>query len=230
MPATTPIERPATRSSLLAVGAAVGALLALGQGGVVQGGILVATAGVVVLGIGFGGYRRGYGVSGALGGVLGIGLWAGSIGLVIGGAGGMSALIQAVPGLVGLLIVGLAVIPLRGSGSRTLLELGTGLVFLSILATGLFRAVGIVGLVTATVATVVAWDVGEHGISIGEMLGRQARTTRIEATHAVSSVAVGLLAVGATLVTRSVASGGLSLAGFVIAVLAMLFLLAALHS
>jgi hypothetical protein len=50
--------------------------------------------------------------------------------------------------------------------------------------------------VTGVAATLVAWDVGQHAITIGEQFGRQAPTRRGEIVHAGGSVMVGVLASG----------------------------------
>lgn len=48
-----------------------------------------------------------------------------------------------------------------------------------------------------TVATVVAWDLGRSALDLGEQLGREADTARLEAVHAGSSALVGLVTVTA---------------------------------
>lgn len=71
--------------------------------------------------------------------------------------------------------------------------------------TGLFAGVllgGVAGappepMLVAAAGTVVAWDVGENALTLGDQLGRAARTERAELVHAAGSTAVA--AVGAAL-------------------------------
>lgn len=49
-------------------------------------------------------------------------------------------------------------------------------------------------LLVALLGTVVAWDVGEHGVGLGEQLGREARSRRAVAVHAAAATAVGAAA------------------------------------
>lgn len=48
-------------------------------------------------------------------------------------------------------------------------------------------------LLLPTVLIIVTWDVGRYGILVGEQLGRQAETTRIEAAHTCWSLGVGMV-------------------------------------
>lgn len=81
-------------------------------------------------------------------------------------------------------------------GSRALLKVG---------ATGLFGGVLLAGLtgtppaalLLATGAAVVAWDVAENAVGLGEQLGRVAPTARAELVHAAGSAVVA--AAGAAL-------------------------------
>lgn len=102
---------------------------------------------------------------------------------------------------------GLAVLALGvGYGYRWLVDLG-GLALL--LGTVLVGATGVeyVALLAA-VGTVLAWDLGNNAIGIGEQLGREADTERAELLHAGATLAVGLLTAGTSYVVYQSASGG----------------------
>jgi hypothetical protein len=129
----------------------------------------------------------------------------------------------------GVLCVAMGVVPLRGRGSRGLVRLGTALVFLAVLAAGVFQTVQLFSLLTGTVLLVVTYDLGEHAIGLGEQLGRGADTFTGEATHGVSSVGIGVVAAAAGTVAPSLGTGGLSLSGLLFLLVAVAGLSLALH-
>ncbi|WP_152436303.1 DUF7519 family protein [Halosimplex carlsbadense] len=49
-------------------------------------------------------------------------------------------------------------------------------------------------LVGATLCSLLAWDAGRYGITVGEQLGRGASTTRLELAHVAATAAVGTAA------------------------------------
>lgn len=105
-------------------------------------------------------------------------------------------------------------------------------------AVGLFGGVLLAGaqgggpeaLVLGLLGTVVAWDVGEHAVGLGEQLGREATTTRSELVHAAASLAVG--AAGATLGygVFLVAAGGQPTTALVFLLIGVVALAAAVRS
>lgn len=122
---------------------------------------------------------------------------------------------------VALLAVGL----LRGA--RTAVDVGALLLFFGVVAAGIEG--GSVELtVVATVATVVAWDLGHGAIDLGEQLGRETSTARLEAVHLASSLIVGLLSATVGYAVYSFAAGGQPVAGLVLLLLAACFVTAGL--
>ncbi len=128
-----------------------------------------------------------------------------------------------------------------GSQSTSALGFGAvgGLVFAGGLAIGRHRAVdagalalffGVVagGLevptveatIVATVATVVAWDLAHGAIALGDQLGREADTRRLEGIRAVSSLLVGLLSGTAGYATYVLGGGGQPVAAVVLLLIA----------
>jgi hypothetical protein len=93
------------------------------------------------------------------------------------------------------------------SVSRTAVTLG---------AVGLFSGTVLAGLaggpppllLVATAAAVVAWDVAEFGIGLGETVGRGADTRRAELVHAGASGALALVGAGSGLAVYRLADGG----------------------
>ena len=96
-------------------------------------------------------------------------------------------------GFTGLLLVAAGVV----RGWRRAVTLGALLLLGGVVAAGLESA-SAPALLVGTAATVLAWDLGEQAVNVGEHLGRVATTRRLEAVHAATSglVAVGGIAVG----------------------------------
>ena len=78
-------------------------------------------------------------------------------------------------------------------GSRIAVDLGCLAIFLGVVAGGI-QGGSVERTLLAAVATVFAWDLGGNAIDLGEQLGREADTRRLEAVHAGSSLLVGLSA------------------------------------
>ena len=138
-------------------------------------------------------------------------------------AGGLytsPGLLVGVAGLLGL-AAGLA------RGSRTAVTLG---------ASGLFAGAVLAGAEGAPVgpvlvgaaAAVVAWDVATTAVSVGEQLGRDAGTGRLEATRALASVGVGAVTVGLSYGVYLAGAGGRPVAALLFLLVAAVLLVAAL--
>lgn len=98
-------------------------------------------------------------------------------------------------GLVGLLSIGAG---LFTKGSRRWLGFGVTSLFIAMLAVGILGQAPPSMLVVGAVGLLVSWDVGQHAITIGEQMGRNAPTQRGEVAHAAGSSIVGILAGGLT--------------------------------
>lgn len=108
-------------------------------------------------------------------------------------------------------------------GSRRAITGGATLLFLGAMFSTLWMADPFFPLLAGALA-VVAWDVAEHGIGVGEQLGREAATTRLEVAHASASAIVGLLAVAVGYGLYTVAWSGLPTAALVLFLSAALLL------
>ena len=107
--------------------------------------------------------------------------------------------IAAAAGFLGAVVVVVAV----QRAARRLLDAGVAALVAGGLAAGALGA-GPEPLLVAVGATLVAYDAGETGISIGEQLGRRARSRRLVAARAATSV-------GLTAVPTAVAYGAFRL-------------------
>lgn len=226
MSTATATQRPTRLASALAVGVALAAMWKLGVSSLPLGLELV---GVVALAVGFGLWRREWLVAGAMVGFVGVAGFAGAIAVVVSDIERLSGLIRFVPGLVGVLVLALALVPVRGAGSRSLVKIGTALVFVAVLASGIFNAVSLGALLLAGAATVVAWDAGEHAINVGEHLGRSADTREVEVVHVAGTGLVAFVAVEVAKFSGGVGPDSLSLGSLVLLLVAVVLLAVALH-
>lgn len=102
---------------------------------------------------------------------------------------------EVIPGLLGLAVLVAALAPVRANRTRLLVGAGTGLVFVSVVLSGALVSSSVTELLAAGVATVLAWDLAEQAVNLGEQVGSDARTRRVEAVHGVATLGVGVAAV-----------------------------------
>lgn len=106
--------------------------------------------------------------------------------------------------------------------------IGSFVVFLGVIYAGLQGAPP-EELLLAGASTVIAWDVGEQSINVGEQLGRAASTARGELVHAASSTLVGVITVGFGYLVYRLGTGGQPLTALVILLLGGITLVAAVR-
>jgi hypothetical protein len=140
-----------------------------------------------------------------------------------------TALVRLLPGLLGVVLVGFAVAPLKGAGSRRLLRAGVGFFVVVVVVDALLRATSLNSLLVGAVGALLAWDLGDHAIGLGEQLGRRAETKAVELTHAAASVGVGVAAVLLGRAVAGVGSAGEPLATLVLLLVAAALLVGALY-
>ncbi|WP_135855425.1 DUF7519 family protein [Halorussus salinus] len=220
-------RRPTRVSATVAALAAAGGVLLVGGPGRPAVGVLLVGLAVMAVGdeLRTRGRRAPSLVALAAGGAVGLAGLAAGVAM----AGDLPDVLRVLPGLLGLLALGAGVVPVRGRGSRRLVKIGAGLVLVSVLVAGVFRAAPPGTLVAGAVAAVVAWDLGEHAINVGEQLGRAASTWRTEGTHAAGAGVVGVAALVAANVVDDVGSYDLSLPALALLVVAVVLLSVALH-
>lgn len=132
---------------------------------------------------------------------------------------GLSALTAAVPGLVGLLLVAVGAF----RGSRRALSAGVVVLLVAVLVAGVSGG-ATAGLLVGTLGALLAWDLGENAVTMGEQLGRAADTRRAELAHAASSIAVGAVGAGVVYGLYLVASGGQPLTALVFLLVGLVLL------
>lgn len=84
-------------------------------------------------------------------------------------------------------------------------------------------------LVIATGATILAWDVGDHALVVGEQLGRNARTERLVLVHAATSLAVAVVGSAVAYTVFRLVGGGRPLLAAVLLLLGATILVAVLR-
>lgn len=113
-------------------------------------------------------------------------------------------------------------------GRRRAVTAGAFVVFVGVLLAGL-RDAPAARVLVGTVAAVLAWDLGEQAINVGEQVGRAATTRRGELAHAAGSTLVGTLAASVGLATFGLAGGGRPVAALVLLLAGAVALTAALR-
>lgn len=79
--------------------------------------------------------------------------------------------------------------------SERAMAIGTGILFLGVVLSGVLGNTTPM-LVFGSLATILAFDLGENAFSVGNQLSAETDTTRGELVHAAASVAAGILIVG----------------------------------
>lgn len=80
------------------------------------------------------------------------------------------------------------------SHSRAWLSLGTALILLGAIVSGAYGAVPPELMLVGIGATILGWDIGQHGIVIGNQLGRKTKSRRNQLVHmAISSVVIAFI-------------------------------------
>ncbi|MDJ1431797.1 hypothetical protein [Halostagnicola sp. A-GB9-2] len=114
-------------------------------------------------------------------------------------------------------------------GHRGAIDIGSLTIFVGVVVSGL-QGESVELTVLATIGVVLAWDLGQDATDLGEQLGREAETRRLEAVHIISSILIGLVAATVGYGVYIFASDGQPVAGVVLLVLAAAFLVVALGS
>lgn len=150
-----------------------------------------------------------------------VSLGAGAVALVTSGFYAWPALTVGTAGLA-LLGAGLAV----GAAARVTLG-AVGLLVAGVVA-GVAGA-PVLPVLVAVAAAAVAWDVGQTAVDLGEQLGREADTRRLEATTAAVSVGVGAVTVAAGYGLYRIGGGGLPIEALAFLAVAAVLLATALE-
>lgn len=117
------------------------------------------------------------------------------------------ALTGVTAGIV-LLVMGVGVLLASAAvGERGPMDIGAVVMFGGVVLTGVGGGTP-APLLAAMVGTVVTWDAAENAISVGEQLGREARTRRVLLVHVAESTLVGVAGATVGLGVYRLAGGG----------------------
>lgn len=110
-----------------------------------------------------------------------------------------------------------------GLNSRTGVVVGSGVLFIGVLVAGVMGAPTAV-LIAATIATILALDLGQNAVSVGRQLSGDAYTRRGEFVHGAASLVVGVLVAGLAYGIYLVSPTGQPIGALVLLLLAGFFL------
>ena len=113
--------------------------------------------------------------------------------------------------------------------NRSWVTIGTASLFLGVLVAGGFGA-PIELLLISMIGTLLAWDFGQHSISLGRQVGRHSTTRRNEIIHCGASTMVACVAAAIGLAVFLTAGGGRPVAALSMLLLGFLFLLWAIRT
>lgn len=222
--------RPLVVSGVLSTFAGLVAVLLLANSPAQLTAVVLAVGGLAGVGLGFELRHRGYPLGG---GLLAIAGTAGVLAAIGAGAAlprEISARLELLPGLVGLFVLVLGLSSVKPDYERWFVSAGAGAMLVGVFFTGFTNGAPAVALLGATVATVVAWDVGEQAINMGEHLGRGAHSWPVEVAHAGVGALVGAVGVGFALAIGGANVQGLPLVGLAALLLAAVVLATAIHA
>ncbi|SFC50254.1 hypothetical protein SAMN05444422_109113 [Halobiforma haloterrestris] len=142
-------------------------------------------------------------------------------------AAGLVSVTAVAIGVGGVVLLGAAL----AVGHRGTADAGAVLVFAGVLAAGVGGgAPAVEPTLVGAVATVLAWDRAQAAIDLGEQLGRESRTLRLEAVGLASSLVVGLASATVGYGIYVVGSGGQPVSALVLLLLAAVLLTVGLGS
>ena len=142
-------------------------------------------------------------------------------GLLLSGLYSSLALIAAAGGLVALVVAAL-------TGARPLVTIGALGLFAGAVAAGVRGAPPAI-LLAAVLAAVLAYDFGGTAVDLGEQLGREADTRRLELLRVATSSLVGVAAATASYIVYLVGASGQPLSAVVLLLITVFVLFVALR-
>lgn len=219
-------HRPSSLASVLSLALAAASVALVATGPVQRQSLVLVLAGVLVTGVG---YRRREGLVPLARIAIGLLVVLAGVQFSIAADLGRIGDAELLPGLYGLVVLGLGLLPVRRGWETRLATLGVGLVLVGVLFSGVTRDAGLIGVLGATVAGVAAWDAARHAVTLGEQVGRSAATTRVELVHVGATVVVGLASAALAVGVWTLRITDLPLVGLVFLLAAGAVLLLALY-
>jgi hypothetical protein len=116
-------------------------------------------------------------------------------------------LVPDVASVVGVALVALGGLPLRRGWGRPLVAWGGVALVVGVVAEAVVLPVRPLSYLLALGAALLAWDLAEQGVSLGEHVGRRGATATVARRHVVGSATVGGLGVAVAAVAATVTGG-----------------------
>jgi len=138
--------------------------------------------------------------------------------------------VELLPGLVGTVFVGLGVRPVSERFARRFVSAGLAALVVGVALVGIFEQAGPLRLLAGTALAVAAWDIAEHGISLGEQLRTDADTRSVELLHSGATLGYGAVLIYVATVLFENGATGLPLAALVLLLVAAVTLMGLLYS
>lgn len=227
----TGIQRsPKAASVVLSLGAGLVAVLLVANGTAQGNAVGLEALGLAVGVLGVFAYRARHRVAGVGLALVGMGIALAAIGLGWLQSPGATAQVELLPGMVGLVVLAAGVVRIRRGWARYLVMAGTGLLLIGVLLSGVVHGASRPFLLAGAAASVVAWDVGEQGINLGEQVGSRASTWSAELVHAGGSAIVGGVGIGLAFGVYAVGFEHIPLVGLLLLLAGAVTLTAALYS
>lgn len=154
----------------------------------------------------------------------GLAVGAGLLAVLTGGIFTGLALVIGLFGLIGV-AAGLFAVESRG-----LTTAGTGVIFLAVLASGVFGSPPPVFLMTSMLMTILAFDLGQNAFSVGAQMSDQTETGRGELVHAAASLGVGVVGIVLAYAIFLMSFDSASIVGVMLTLLAAILLAWAVRS
>ena len=156
----------------------------------------VATVGVGLLVVGTGGALQASGrrIAGRATALTGFAVGLAGVGLAASVPATLFAQAVLSVGLFGAYALLMALYPVRRALSRPLVVVGTVMLVAAAALDSVLAGVATHRLLASVTAAVVAWDASERAITLGEQVGRRARTAGVELLRSGASVALGAFA------------------------------------
>lgn len=214
------VARPAVGSSALGVAMAVLAVALVAASSAQRLVLAVGVAGAVAFAVGVEASRREASLVGELAAAGGTVLLLVAVVLAVTRPMLTVHRFELIPGLLGIFVLAAGVAPVRRGWERRLVSIGTGLVFLTVVVSGVVQGADLWPLLVAGAASIVAWDVSENAVSLGYQVGEDAGTFRAELTHGFATVVVAGAAILAAYVVQHLGVSGLPFAALAALLLA----------
>ncbi|ELZ59400.1 hypothetical protein C467_03971 [Halorubrum hochstenium ATCC 700873] len=146
-------------------------------------------------------------------------------------AAGVAATAGAVASPIGGALLGVAALAFLGGGLRGSTRVLTWGATVGVVGLGVagYRGAPPESLLVAAVGLAVAWDVADHGVGLGEQVGRGARARRNVAVHAGTSLLVGSVAAGLVYGVSLAVGGGQPVAALALLLAGGIALISALR-